>query len=63
LLQLAYPGETTSLTNHVGIDSFIAALNDKDLEYEILKQGSTSLQAAANYAMKFEAFAFCECTG
>ena len=37
LLQLAYPGANSSLLNHVGIDSFIAALNDRDLEYEVLK--------------------------
>jgi len=40
----------------VGIDSFIAALNDTDLEYEVLKRDPTSLQAAANYAIKLEAY-------
>jgi len=40
----------------VGIDSFIAALNDRDLEYEVLKRDPTSLQEAANYAIKLEAY-------
>jgi len=51
LLQLAYPGANSLLINHVGIDSFIAALNDRHLEYEVLKRDPTRLQAAANYAI------------
>ena len=42
LLQLAYPGGN--------------ALNDRDLEYEALKRDPTSLQEAANYAIKLEAY-------
>ena len=37
LVQLAHPGESSRFLAHVGIDSFIAALNDRDLEFEILK--------------------------
>jgi len=56
LLQLAYPGMNSTLLNHVGIDSFIAALNDRDLEYEVLKRDPASLQVAANYAIKLEVY-------
>jgi len=55
-LQSAYPGVNSSLVNHVGIESFIAALNDRDLEYEVLKRDPISLQAAANYAIKLQAY-------
>jgi len=34
----------------------MSVLNDRDLEYEVLKQDPTSLQAAANYAIKLEAY-------
>ena len=37
LIQLAYPGADNVLVTHVGIESFIAALNDPKLEYEVLK--------------------------
>ena len=56
LLQLAYPGEDKNFTQRTGIDSFIASLNDPDLEYEVLKQAPPSLQEAANYAVKLEAY-------
>jgi len=56
LLQLAYPGADSALVNHVGIESFTAALNDPDFYYEVLKREPTSLQAAANYAIKLEAY-------
>jgi len=56
LLQLAYPGANPSLINHVGIDSFIAVLNDREMEYEVLKRDPASLQEAANYAIKLEVY-------
>ena len=56
LLQLAYPGANRSLVNHVGTESFIATLNDRNLEYEVLKRDPTSLQTAANYTIKLEAY-------
>jgi len=56
LLQLAYHGVDSALVNHVGIQSFTAALNDPNFEYEVLKREPTSLQAAANYAIKLEAY-------
>jgi len=56
LLQLAYPGEDNKFTQHTGIDSFIASLNDPDLEYEVMKQAPPNLQEAANYAIRPEAY-------
>jgi len=44
------------LVMHVGIESFIAALNDPELEYEVVKRGPPSLEAAASYAIKQEAY-------
>ena len=55
-MQMAYPGVNSSLINHVGIDLFIVALNDRDLEYEVLKRDPTCLQEAANYAIKLEVY-------
>jgi len=56
LLQLAYPGEDNKFTQRSGIDSFIASLNDPDLEYKVLKQAPPNIQEAANHAMKLEAY-------
>jgi len=42
---------------HVGIESFTAMLNDPKLEYEVLKREPPSLEAAASYAVKLEAYA------
>jgi len=57
LLQLAYPGEGGRFISHVGVDTFITALNDRELEYEVLKLGPASLEEAANHAMRLDALA------
>jgi len=36
LLQLAYPGEGGRFISRVGVDTFVTALNDRELEYEML---------------------------
>jgi len=46
LIQLAYPGADNVLVTYIGIESFIAALNDPELQYEVLKQEPPSLEAA-----------------
>jgi len=56
LIQLAYPGAGDKLVKHVGVESFIAPLNDRDLEYEVLKPEPTSLEEAPSHAVKLEAF-------
>ena len=45
LIQLAYPGVDNVIVTHVGIESFIAALSDPKLEYEVLKRELPSLEA------------------
>jgi len=57
LLQLAYPGEGGRFISRVGVDTFITALNDRELEYEVLKLGPTTLEEAANHAMRLDALA------
>jgi len=37
VLQLAYPDEGGRFISRVGVDTFITALNDRQLEYEVLK--------------------------
>jgi len=39
------------------VDTFITALNDKELEYEVLKLAPVTLEEAANHAMRFDALA------
>jgi len=50
LLQLAYPGGGRFILR-VGVDTFITALNDRELEYEVLKLEPKTLEEAANHAM------------
>jgi len=57
LLQLAYPGEGGRFTSRVGVDTFITALNDRELEYEVLKLEPKTLEEAANHAMRLDALA------
>jgi len=49
-------GKSIILVNYVGIETFTAMLNDPNFEYEVLERDPTSLQAAANYAIKLEAY-------
>ena len=57
LIQLAHPGEGDKLVNHIGIESFINALNDRDgdLELEILKLKPADLEEAVSHAVRLEA--------
>jgi len=52
LLQLAYPGEGERFISHLAVDTFITALNDRELEYEVLKLAPVTLEEAANHAMR-----------
>jgi len=56
LIQLACPGVDNVLVTYVGIESFIAALNYPELQYEVLKREPLSLEAAVSYAVKLEAY-------
>jgi len=55
LLQLTYPGEGGPFISRVGVDTFITALNDRELEYEVLKLEPKTLEEAANHAMRLDA--------
>ena len=55
LLQLAYPGEGGRFLSRVGVDTFITALNNRELEYEVLKLEPKTLEEAANHAMQLDA--------
>jgi len=57
LLQLAYPGEGGRFISRVGVDTFITALNDRELEYEVLKLEPKTLEEAANHAMRLDTLA------
>ena len=56
LVSLAYPSEDTKLTDHVGKESFINALNDGPLQMEVMEGEPTTLEAALNCAIKYEAY-------
>ena len=57
LLQLVYPGEGERFISHLGVNTFITALNDSELEYEVLKLAPVTLEEAANHAMRLDALA------
>jgi len=54
LVSLAYPSEEFKLTDHVGKEAFIRALNDGPLQMEVMKGEPTTLETALNYATKYE---------
>jgi len=57
LVQLAHSNETSSFLVHIGVTSFIAALNDSDLEFEVLKLEPKTLPDAASRAVHLESLA------
>ena len=57
LVQLAHPNEGSSFLAHVGVNSFIAALDDSDLEFEILKLEPQTLPDAVSHAIRLESLA------
>ena len=54
LIQLAHPGEGDKLVKYIGVESFINALNDRELEYEILKLKPADLEEAVSHAVRLE---------
>jgi len=55
LTQLAHPGEGDKLVKYIGIESFINALDDRDLRLEILKLKPADLEEAVSHAIRLEA--------
>ena len=56
LMSLAYPGESSVLSNIVGRDAFLEALVDQALRVRILEKEPKNLDDALNMACRFEAF-------
>jgi len=57
LVQLAHPTESGSFLSHVGIRAFTRALDNSDLEFEILKTEPKTLPDAVNETMRLESLA------
>jgi len=57
LIQLAHPGEGDKLVKHIGIESFINSLDDRDLRFEILKLKPADLEEAVSHAIRLEVLA------
>jgi hypothetical protein len=56
LMALAYPGERSSLAEHIARDSFLSALDDSELELRIREHDPVDLDAAVKMALRFEVF-------
>jgi hypothetical protein len=56
LMALAYPGERSSLAEHIARDSFLSALDDPELELRIREHDPVDLDAAVKMALRFEVF-------
>jgi len=61
LVQLAHPTKSGSFMSHVGIRAFTTALDNGDLEFEILKAEPKTLPDAVNEAMRLECLAKSVC--
>jgi len=57
LVQLAHPTESSHFWAHVGIDAFVGALNDRELEFEVLKLEPKTLEDAVDHAVCLESLA------
>ena len=56
LMALAYPGEKSSLAEHIARDSFLTALDDPDFELKIREKEPVDLDTAVKTALRFEVF-------
>jgi hypothetical protein len=56
LMALAYPGERSSLAEHIARDSFLTALDDPELELRIREHDPPNLDSAVKMALRFEVF-------
>ena len=62
-MSLAYPGESFALSDIVGIDAFLEALDDQALRFRILEKEPKKLDDALNLASRLEAFDIMGSTG
>jgi len=56
LMILAYPGEQSSLSEHLTRDAFLSALADPEFELKIRDSEPTSLDDALRIAQRYEVF-------
>jgi len=56
LMTLAYPGEQSSLSEHIARDAFLSALGDPDFELKIREREPNDLDDALRIAQRFEVF-------
>ena len=56
LMTLAYPGERSSLAEHIARDAFLAALDDAEFELRIREREPLDLETAVRYAQRYEVF-------
>jgi len=50
-MQLAYPGVDNVLAMHVGIEAFIAALDNPNLQLEVMKREPETVEIAVSHAI------------
>jgi len=55
LLALAYPGETGSVIESMGVDAFVDSFLDRDLRRQVLQRGCHTLDEALSWAIRMEA--------
>ena len=62
-MSLAYPGESSVLSDIVGRDAFLEALDDQALRVRILEKEPKNLNDALNMVSRLEAFDIMGSTG
>ena len=56
LMALAYPGENSSLSEHIARDAFLTALDDPEFELKIREREPQNLDTAVKIALRYEVF-------
>jgi len=51
---LSYPGEVSPIADHPSVDSFLVALNDRDLELEVRYEAPANSDEALRLAQRYE---------
>ena len=63
LMILAYPGEQSSLSEHLTRDAFLSALADPEFELKIREREPTNLDDPLRIAQRYEVFSFSTAAG
>ena len=56
LMTLAYPGEHSSLSEHIARDAFLSAIDEPDLELKVREREPPDFDTAVKLAQRFELF-------